>query len=322
MAGKYEQLCSRLDRGTNIRRQSRVARRSILLLGLALACASACGCVTLSSLWPCEKPPIGMPCQVATRWDNGIRQTCDPLNGGAPLRALSGRMYLLDPQAKTWVSADGTVVVDLFDDRPLSMGSAPIHLEEWRFPNEVLQRLVSKDGFGWGYTLPLPWVNSYRPDITQVHLRVCFVRKDGTPLYAESTSLNLGLADAVLPPGAVQTRAGKVSMPSNTPAAISAQMAAASQQKRITPPEVLRLGGPTQTQPVVPTAAYAPAAMQKQPVAKQSAAAPDPDQPKPIAIPVHGKPRPLPVQTQPITQASAQMPVQPAPQASWIGQAK
>src|SRR5205085_8747478 len=106
-------------------------------------------------------------------------ETPDAANGGAPLRGLAGRMYLFGPDLPSGdvsppVSGDGKVTVDMYDDRPMLVGGAPVALERWEFPPEILKQLLRKNGWGWGYTLFLPWVTSYRPDITQVHLRLSY----------------------------------------------------------------------------------------------------------------------------------------------------
>jgi hypothetical protein len=179
-------------------------KRLAFLLALALATAPACGCATLPASLYHETAPVGVPCQLATRWDNGVRETCDTVNGGDKLRGLSGRLYLLDDQCH-FVSDEATVIADLFDDRPLATGNPPVHLEQWVIPPEVFKMLLRKDGVGWGYTLFLPWMNSYRPEITQVHLRICHKDANGTPMYTVSSTINLG--DPNAPPGQVVAKA-------------------------------------------------------------------------------------------------------------------
>jgi hypothetical protein len=241
----------------------------------------------------------------------------------------------------TW---DGEVKVELFDDRPRVEGGTPIALERWDFPSDVVKLLCQKNAYGWGYTLVLPWITSYRPDITQVHLRVCYTPVGGASMYIESDSIKLTADKLVLPQGVSQASA-----PRPTPAPIPG-------------PATLRLGGqpaaPAGPVPPVPTVApvqmptvaplQAPAPVTKQ-AAAQPAEAP-PDLPAPIVMtlrqmrPTTGQSPaptvspegnrapanlsfdPLPqVSAQPITQISAQVPADttgPSTQAGWVGMAK
>src|SRR5262249_41445546 len=60
----------------------------------------------------------------------------------------------------------------------------------WRIDQDTLQRLLRRDMIGWGYTLFLPW-GTYKPEITQVHLKVRYEPAHGTPVYSESSSMTL-----------------------------------------------------------------------------------------------------------------------------------
>src|SRR5262249_19841415 len=55
---------------------------------------------------------------------------------------------------------------------------------------DTLRRLLKKDRIGWGYTLFLPW-STYRPEVTQVRLRVCYQPAQGSPIYAAESSTSL-----------------------------------------------------------------------------------------------------------------------------------
>jgi hypothetical protein len=81
--------------------------------------------------------------------------------------------------------------VDLYDDTSLTRDGEPVRLERWVFPDAILRRLLRRDAAGWGYTLFLPWVTSYRPDITRIHLPVAFTPKGGGTLSERSPSIAL-----------------------------------------------------------------------------------------------------------------------------------
>jgi hypothetical protein len=138
-----------------------------------------------------KRPPVGVPSKLTARWAPALVETPDVANGGAPLRGLAGRAYLFDDRAGPAITRGGELIVDLYDDRPLATGGQPVRLERWVFPDAILRRLTREDATGWGYTLFLPWVTTYRPDISPVHLRLCFSPKGGSPLYANSPSLAL-----------------------------------------------------------------------------------------------------------------------------------
>ena len=76
------------------------------------------------------------------------------------------------------------MAVDLYDRTP-GQPKSEVPLEVWRFDKETLKRLAKHDAVGWGYTLVLPW-GTYKPEITQVELRLSFQPVNGMPLYADS----------------------------------------------------------------------------------------------------------------------------------------
>ncbi len=167
--------------------------RAALLGSLTVVAALSGGCVTLKSFCGLEPPPVGIPCRIAVTWKNCLMNTQDPVNGGADLRGLAGRVYLFANECDLPVSGDGQVIVDLYDERPIAAGGPAVALERWVLSKDILKQLLRKDAIGWGYTLFLPWVKTYRPDLTQLHMRVCYVREDKTPLYAsDSIHLNHG----------------------------------------------------------------------------------------------------------------------------------
>jgi hypothetical protein len=151
----------------------------------------AAGCTTTNSFLSVNETlgaaPSGSPCRVAAAWIPQVTWTEDPTRNGAPTPGIAGRIYLFGEDMKLPLTAEGAIVVDLFDETPgRPKASAPI--EEWRFDKDTLKRLQRKDPVGWGYTLFLPW-GSYKPDTTQVQLRVRFEPPKGYPLYASSAPL-------------------------------------------------------------------------------------------------------------------------------------
>src|SRR5262245_22978436 len=173
MAGVSHHISGRASRGPTRSRSSQ-ALRPALLLGVAVSLVLSSGCVPTSFLWP-EHPPVGLPCKLVTQWQPDLVQTQDSVNAGAPLRGLAGPVFLFnDLTSMTRVTCEGTLIVDLYDDRPLLTGGQPVRLERWMFSDEVLKQLVRKDPVGWGYTLFLPWVKTYQPDITHIHLLAAF----------------------------------------------------------------------------------------------------------------------------------------------------
>jgi hypothetical protein len=134
---------------------------------------------------------VGIPCQAASRWQNEVVRTHDAVNGGTPLLGLAGRLYLYSAENPIPLLAEGKLIVNLYDDRPLHAGGQPKPLEQWQFDRESLKQLVRKDFVGWGYTLFLPWVHTYSPDIDQVHLHLTFVPDHGGPVYTGSQTFTL-----------------------------------------------------------------------------------------------------------------------------------
>jgi hypothetical protein len=165
-------------------------RRSLVLAGAFLLLSAGCVSTDPVAEVP-EKPPIGTPCQLVATWSKDIAVTPDPANRGQPTPGLTGRLYLFGPELGHPMLGDGgSVVIDLFDDRPTGEGKAPVLLEEWRIDKDTLKRLARRDTVGWGYTLFLPW-GTYKPDITQIHMRVRYEPPQGMPLYLESSSMAL-----------------------------------------------------------------------------------------------------------------------------------
>jgi hypothetical protein len=157
-----------------------------LPVALALACLS--GCVALEGFTvKGEMPPTGPVCHIVATWNRDVAFAPDPLHGGRPTPGLTGRLYLFGREIKESLIGDGSLVVELDVLETPAPGARPTCklLERWEIDKVSLRKLVQKDPIGWGYTLFLPWA-TYRPEITQVKLRVCYQPPGAMPLYTES----------------------------------------------------------------------------------------------------------------------------------------
>jgi hypothetical protein len=154
----------------------------------AVAVLLAGGCAPLDSfVGSGDAPPLAPVHQVVATWHNEVVFAPDPVHGGVQSPGLAGRLYLFGPEIKEPLGGDGSVVVDLFDDS----GPKPVMLEEFRLDPDSLRKLQRKDMIGWGYTLFLPW-GTYKPEIKQIHMRLCYQPAKGAPLYSESSRMALG----------------------------------------------------------------------------------------------------------------------------------
>jgi hypothetical protein len=123
-------------------------------------------------------------------WADGLVEHPDPMNGGAPTPGLAARIYLLGPGGAEPLAADGTLSIRLFaGDLPATGQAVP--LEVWNIDQANLDRVLAKDGLGWGYDLWLPW-RTYRPNIQHAHLVVQYTSRDGKVAWSSSTDLALG----------------------------------------------------------------------------------------------------------------------------------
>jgi hypothetical protein len=154
------------------------------LLALPLVAALVAGCVTTDEmlLWKSEKKPEEPVCQLLCMWQNSVQFAADPTRGGKPGPGVAGRLYLFGKALGHPLRAEGSLVVDLFDETD----GKPVHKEQWRIDPETLQQLVSKDFVGTGYTLFLP-SHRYRPEMSKVRLRVAFVSATNpAPIFTEN----------------------------------------------------------------------------------------------------------------------------------------
>jgi hypothetical protein len=158
----------------------------------ALLClAPACGCTSLEAFTAkTDCPPVGPAFRVVATWNNEVIFAPDPTRNGAENPGLAGRVYLFGPEISYPLGGDGAIMVDLYDETAPGSKTNPVMLEHWTFDKETLKLLQRKDMIGWGYTLFLPW-GTYKPEIRQVRLQLCYQPEKGTPLYTESTRLTL-----------------------------------------------------------------------------------------------------------------------------------
>jgi hypothetical protein len=161
------------------------------------------GCVnTAGFLLPGVEKPNTVACEAVLACNPEIVFKPNPANRGEPTPGIAGRMFLFGEGSSCPLIGDGCAVVDLYDDtHPL--GSNPIPLEEWRIDRATLKRLLRRDAFGWGYTLFLPW-GTYKPEITQVQLRLRYEPVNGTPLYADNCSIVFRKGNATSQPVVTQ----------------------------------------------------------------------------------------------------------------------
>jgi len=162
-------------------------RACLVSLGMVLLA----GCTATDSfVLPGRSQPTGPVCQALVTWIPEVIFTPDPAHGGAPAPGLAGRIYLYGEEIDRPLIAEGSLVVSLYNAvaGPDVENGPP--MEEWHIDKDTLKRLQRRDAVGWGYTVFLPW-GTYKPELTQVQLRVRFEPVKGTPLYAESSTLVL-----------------------------------------------------------------------------------------------------------------------------------
>jgi hypothetical protein len=154
---------------------------------LVLCCAA--GCVTTGSMLSCldpDAPPTGTPTQVYFVPHPQVLFPPDIKHNGTPIPALAGRVYLFGPNMGRPLVGDGKVVVELFDPAQPPVNGQPVPQTMWTLDQELLKAGLRRDSsFGWGYTLVLPW-DKYRPDITQVQIRVRYEPPKGLPLFTDT----------------------------------------------------------------------------------------------------------------------------------------
>jgi hypothetical protein len=180
---------SRTEREMN---RHMVARRMALVAPL-LALMGGCVGLETNSLCSCP-PPTEAPCRVVAFWESDVYYPPDPVHGGAESPTLAGRVYLFGPEIKYPMPGDGTLTVAAYDCA-VTPGPDVKPLNAWTFDANTLHRLLKKDVFGWGYTIPLPWPG-LPANLTHVQIKVCYEPAKGTPLYSESSVVALNVPGA------------------------------------------------------------------------------------------------------------------------------
>jgi hypothetical protein len=175
------------SRDTRAERSAAASRLGWGIAALVLVCAS--GCVTTGSMFACldpDAPPAGTPTQVYFTPHPQVIFPPDIRHNGTPIPALAGRVYLFGPNLGRPMAGDGKVVVELYDPARPPVNGQAVPLTVWTLDQEMLKPGLHRDSsIGWGYTVVLPW-EQYRPDITQVLIRVRYEPVKGTPLFTET----------------------------------------------------------------------------------------------------------------------------------------
>jgi hypothetical protein len=168
---------------------ARASRKAAILSLFALLIISA-GCETTHDLLPGagDVPPTGKVAQINVAWHNQVVFAPDPMHDGQMTAGLAGRLYLFGPNMGYPLAGDGQVVVDVFDPARKGPDGKPLQLERWNLDQATLKNCLRKDQIGWGYTLLLPW-GTYRPDLTQVMLKVHYDMPHSLPIYTEPSTI-------------------------------------------------------------------------------------------------------------------------------------
>ena len=272
------------------------ARRGFSLAALLLALAS--GCVSSGQVTS-DLVTTNQVSQVVGVWNNQVLIGVDPAHNGAPMYGLAGRIFLYSAGMDRNLYSDGNMVIEMWGTPPEQPQSPPVRLESWEIKKDILNSAcLRKDGFGEGYTLNLPWP-SYRPDLSQLQMRVRYEPPKGLPVYGESTVvLNRGANPEL-------TASHRMEGPNHQPITTAPPPAPAPQVGAMPPPPVpppvlgMAPQGPPVPQPGAVQSAMYQAPMQ-QPGAVQPAIYPAPMQqpgqaPTPPSPPAAGPtPQPFP----------------------------
>ena len=213
--------------------------------GLLLLPGTA-GCVMTEGFrlsWACaDLPPQGEVSQVLALWGEGIVVQPDPMRHGVPSPGLAARIYLVGRDLGRPLAGDGSLSVYLYDAAQ-QLSDEAVPQEVWNIDPANLQRVLTRDGLGWGYDLWLPW-RTYRPGVSQVRLVVKYQSPQGAVAWSSSTDYAVRAPGAGKPLSVVHTtvlppaRAGE---PPSQPAAPGPAAAAPTPYR----------GGPTGPNPLL-----------------------------------------------------------------------
>jgi len=171
---------------------------SPLVRALGLLAIAAAGCTAIDKTVPAIFSVAPSPKQVEVVWSKQVQLIPDPLHGGAPNPAITGRMYVFggDNSGKP-IFADGKLTVELYDDTTATV-QGPKLIEQVNFPADVLARQQSKDQLGSAYAIGVPCP----PGARRVHLSTRFeLATGGKPLVYSSEVITLDWGNS-LPPTA------------------------------------------------------------------------------------------------------------------------
>jgi hypothetical protein len=123
-----------------------------------------------------------------TLWGDRVAYLPDPTKNGAEGAGIVGQMFLFSPDMK-FVTADGSLTVEMYDDTGRAGRREPVFLGKWTLDKDTLRRLVTSDE-RWGkcYALFLPWPD-YKADITRVKLSARYDQEGGHTIYAKAATV-------------------------------------------------------------------------------------------------------------------------------------
>lgn len=130
----------------------------------------------------------GEAARLTAAFNNKVIYAPDPTRGGDPVPGILGRLYVFSTDEAVPIIAEGSLIVDLWDNSPNINGGKPKLLEVWNIDAESFAKFRKRDIIGEGYSLFLPW-STYNVDIKQVNMIVRYVGKDGRVLISPPEQL-------------------------------------------------------------------------------------------------------------------------------------
>ena len=186
-------------------RHDAASSRYLVAIIAALALA---GCDTFDAYqvtWPVhEGPVVGEVHQILALWADGVVVQPDPQRHGTPTPGFSARVYLFGPDLAEPVATDGTLTILLYDEPMGQVGKPAVPREVWKIDAASLERVLKKDGLGWGYSLWVPWT-TYAPDVRRVRLVVKHEAPNGRETWGGSMAMTVGDGTRPRPPSRLHT---------------------------------------------------------------------------------------------------------------------
>ncbi len=174
--------------------QRQISRRTVLA-GLAAAACSPLGCFAIGK--PFAKKEETKPApqgRLVSTWDKKVVYAPDPFRGGAISPGIVGRVYLFGPDVTVPYIGDGSLKIDIWDSTPRGPHTGPIFTDFVAFDAGALKAFAKKDFVGDGYTIFCPWA-SYRPDIAQIYIILCYTTAAGVELFHQSGTFAINHSD-------------------------------------------------------------------------------------------------------------------------------